>query len=348
MDNSYQIRRKRTKTTRPVIFSTWSSGVFNAGNQIVDQTLIPADKYQLSLQESEIRYRRLFEAAQDGILILDANTGLITDVNPYLIKMLGYSQEELVTKKLWEVGAFKDVEANFSAFRALQKEEYIRYGNLPLRSKNGQLIQVEFVSNVYIVGTEKVIQCNIRNITEQKQAQDALLKSEATLRELSVRDHLTGLFNRRYLEETLKREMLWAKRKNVLLGVIMIDIDKFKNSNDTYGHAAGDFILKEVGRIILGQIRGEDVLSRYGGDEFVIVLPDITKGAIVQRAERIREEVFHHKFRFRRKNIKGLSLSIGVASFPKDGNTIEALLQSVDNALYQAKHKGRNGVVETD
>lgn len=196
------------------------------------------------------------------------------------------------------------------------------------------------------MGTEKVIQCNIRNITEQKQAQDALRKSEAALRELSVRDHLTGLFNRRYLEETLQREMLRAKRKNVLLGVIMIDIDKFKNSNDTYGHAAGDYILKEVGNIILGQIRGEDVLSRYGGDEFVIVLPEISRGAIIERAERMREEVIQHQFRFRRKNIKGLSLSIGVASFPKDGNTIETLLRSVDLALYQAKQKGRNRVVE--
>ncbi len=150
---------------------------------------------RLSLQESELRYRRLFEAAQDGILILDAESGLITDVNPYLMEMLGYSREEFLKRKLWEVGAFKDVEASEAAFRDLQAKEYIRYKNLPLRTKAGRLIQVEFVSNVYLVGNEKVIQCNIRNITEQKQAQDALLKSEAAFREQSVRDYLTGLFN---------------------------------------------------------------------------------------------------------------------------------------------------------
>jgi PAS domain S-box-containing protein len=110
---------------------------------------------RLSLQESELRYRRLFEAAQDGILILNAESGLITDVNPYLIEMLGYSREEFLERKLWEVGAFKDVEASEAAFRDLQIKEYIRYKDLPLRTKAGRLIQVEFVSNVYLVGNEK-------------------------------------------------------------------------------------------------------------------------------------------------------------------------------------------------
>src|SRR5512134_3672537 len=99
------------------------------------------------LKTSEIRYRRLFEAAQDGILILDAETGAITDVNPFLIDMLGYSREEFIRKKLWDVGAFQDTKASKDAFQALQKNEYIRYKDLPLRSKDGRLIKVEFVSN---------------------------------------------------------------------------------------------------------------------------------------------------------------------------------------------------------
>jgi PAS domain S-box-containing protein len=100
------------------------------------------------IKTSELRYRRLFEAAQDGILLLDAETGMITDVNPFLVKMLGYTREEFVEKRLWEVGAFKDIEASQKAFEALQKNEYIRYEDLPLRAKNGNLIDVEFVSNV--------------------------------------------------------------------------------------------------------------------------------------------------------------------------------------------------------
>jgi len=130
------------------------------------------------LKDSELRYRRLFEAAQDGILILDAKTGMIEDVNPYLIKMLGYSREEFVKKKLWEVGAFRDIEASKDAFEALQENEYIRYEDLPLKSKDGRLIQVEFVSNVYLVGDEKVIQCNIRDITEHRRVIVALRENE--------------------------------------------------------------------------------------------------------------------------------------------------------------------------
>ncbi len=136
------------------------------------------------LKDSELRYRRLFEAAEDGILILDAETGMIEDVNPFLINMLGYSREEFVEKKLWEVGAFKDIEASQNAFEALQISEYIRYEDLPLKTKDGHLIQVEFVSNVYLVEDEKVIQCNIRDITARKHAEDAMQGSEARYRRL--------------------------------------------------------------------------------------------------------------------------------------------------------------------
>ncbi|MBK5274679.1 MAG: PAS domain S-box protein [Desulfuromonadales bacterium] len=131
-----------------------------------------------SLRNSEIRYRRLFESAQDGILILNAETGAISDVNPFLIDMLGYSREEFVEKKLWEVGAFKDIEASRNSFLALKKNKFIRYENLPLKTKDGRLVQVEFVSNVYLVGDEKVIQCNIRDISDRKRAEAALRAKE--------------------------------------------------------------------------------------------------------------------------------------------------------------------------
>jgi diguanylate cyclase (GGDEF)-like protein/PAS domain S-box-containing protein len=294
---------------------------------------------------SELRYRRLFEAAQDGILILDAKTGAITDVNPYLIKMLGYSREEFIEKKLWEVGAFKDIEASKEAFEALQQNEYIRYEDLPLRAKNGKLMDVEFVSNVYLVGNEKVIQCNIRDISERKQAQDALLKSEALLREQSVRDHLTGLFNRRYLEETLERELLRASRKHLSLSIIMLDVDNFKQFNDTWGHAAGDVILRELGSLLINHVRGEDVACRYGGDEFMIILPDISQEITRQRAEILCEHARHNHIQFEGQTLGTITLSLGIAVFPEDGSTSAMLLRSADAALYRAKHEGRNRVV---
>jgi len=136
--------------------------------------LLNGGEFVEKLKDSELRYRRLFEAAQDGILILNAETGMIEDVNPYLIKMLGYSREEFVEKKLWEVGAFRDIEASKDAFEALQNEQYIRYEDLPLKAKNGSLVQVEFISNVYLVSEEKIIQCNIRDITARKHAEEEI------------------------------------------------------------------------------------------------------------------------------------------------------------------------------
>ena len=297
------------------------------------------------LRTSELRYRRLFEAAQDGILILDAETGAITDVNPFLIKMLGYSRSEMMGKKLWEVGAFRDIEASREAFEALQKNEYIRYDDLPLRAKSGRLIDVEFVSNVYLVGGEKVIQCNIRDFTERKQAQDALLKSQALLREQSVRDHLTGLFNRRYMEETLERELLRAARKQLSLGIIMLDVDNLKRFNDTWGHAAGDEALRELSSLLLRQVRGEDIACRYGGDEFILILPDATLDVTRERAELICEHAKQFHLQFEGQRLAALTLSLGVATFPEQGATSTAILRAVDAALYHAKHEGRSRVV---
>jgi diguanylate cyclase (GGDEF)-like protein/PAS domain S-box-containing protein len=272
---------------------------------------------------------------------------MIEDVNPFLIKMLGYSRAEFVEKKLWEVGAFRDIEASQIAFEALQENEYIRYEDLPLRAKDGRLIQVEFVSTVYLVDNGKVIQCQIRDITSRKKIQDALIKSEALLREQSVRDHLTGLFNRRYMEETLERELLRAVRKQLSLGIIMLDIDDFKHINDTCGHAAGDEILRALGRLLLEQVRGEDIPCRYGGDEFIIVLPDVSRKVTRERADRICEQAkhFHLKLEDQPLELEAITLSLGVAVFPENGATSATLLRTVDVALYRAKHEGRGRVV---
>ncbi|MGE5463429.1 MAG: diguanylate cyclase [Syntrophothermus sp.] len=297
------------------------------------------------IKTSELRYRRLFEAAQDGILILDAQTGAITDVNPFLIKMLGYSREEFIQKKLWEVGAFQDIEASREAFKALQVDEYIRYEDLPLRAKNGRLVDVEFVSNVYLVGDERVIQCNIRDITARKQAEDALLKSQALLQEQSVRDHLTGLFNRRYMEETLEREILRASRKQLSLGIIMLDVDNLKLLNDTWGHAAGDEILRELGNLLFRHIRGEDIPCRYGGDEFILILPDASREVTRARAELICEYARHFHLQYEGQSLMPVTLSLGVALFPEHGVTSTEILKRVDAALYRAKSEGRSRVV---
>ena len=145
-----------------------------------------------AMKESETRYRRLFETAQDGILILDGETGQITDVNPFLINMLGYPHEEFLGKQLWEIGTFKDIASSKAAFSELQEKGYIRYEDLPLETKGGNKINVEFVSNVYLVNGNKVIQCNIRDITKRKNAENALHKAYEEL-ELRVRERTAEL-----------------------------------------------------------------------------------------------------------------------------------------------------------
>ena len=133
-----------------------------------------------ALKASEMRYRRLFETAQDGILILNADTGQIDDVNPFLTDLLGYTREQLLGNKLWEIGPFKDTKASKAEFRELQREAYVRYDDLPLETSAGKSINVEFVSNVYQVNGGKVIQCNIRDITKRKQAEEELRSNEVT------------------------------------------------------------------------------------------------------------------------------------------------------------------------
>lgn len=130
----------------------------------------------LSHDASELRYRRLFETAQDGILILNFATGQIEDANPFLITMLGYSREELIGKRLWEIGAVIDKKSSLEAFAVLQDKGYIRYEDLPLLSKSGGIVNVEFVSNAYSVNGDRVIQCNIRDITKRKQTDKQLLE----------------------------------------------------------------------------------------------------------------------------------------------------------------------------
>ncbi len=169
-----------------------------------------------ALKVSETRYRRLFETAQDGILLLDAETGQISDVNPFLTKMLGYSHEDFLGKKLWEIGAFKDIEASKAVFGELQAKGYVRYEDLPLETKDGRPIAVEFVSNVYLVDHHRVIQCNVRDITERKRIEAALQKAhnelEQRVEERTV-ELRTALSEIRMLKDQLEAENIYFRQE---------------------------------------------------------------------------------------------------------------------------------------
>ena len=160
------------------------SQVTDETNKVTQRNPVPDD-----LRASEIRYRRLFESARDGILILDAASRKITDVNPFMVELLGYSRDEFLGKELWEIGLFRDKDESRNAFQGLQATGYIRYEDLPLQTKAGNLWNVEFISNVYRENGRQVIQCNIRDITERKSIEERLKQSEQWLRSIFDASH---------------------------------------------------------------------------------------------------------------------------------------------------------------
>jgi diguanylate cyclase (GGDEF)-like protein/PAS domain S-box-containing protein len=171
------------------------------------------------------------------------------------------------------------------------------------------------------------------------------LKLRDDLRSQAIRDPLTGLFNRRYMEETLVREVRRASRHSTSVGIIMFDIDKMKPVNDRFGHDAGDLVLKALGRELLNLFRGEDVACRYGGDEFTIVLPEATLADVWRRAEQMRELVKKLNLVYDGKQLGPLTLSIGVAAYPDHGQTAERVLLASDAASYASKSEGGDRIM---
>ncbi|MGI9069267.1 MAG: PAS domain S-box protein [Pyrinomonadaceae bacterium] len=169
-------------------------------------------------RSSELRYRRLFESAKDGILILDGDSGRIVDANPYVAEMLRYTKEQLAGKELWEIGFFKDVAASRVAFAELQKEGYIRYEDLPLQTREGQVRQVEFVSNSYLVGEKRVIQCNIRDISERKEAETSLREANHSL-ELALKE-----LQQKSGELATMTQQLWQTSKLATMGELAASV----------------------------------------------------------------------------------------------------------------------------
>jgi diguanylate cyclase (GGDEF)-like protein/PAS domain S-box-containing protein len=285
--------------------------------------------YLQKLQASETRYRRLFETAQDGILILNAETGEIDDVNPYMINMLHYSHEEFLGMKLWEVSPFRDTVLNQAAFEELQDKGYIKYKDLPLETKEGKHVAVEFVSNVYKVNGNKVIQCNIRNITERKSL-------EAKLLAMSISDELTGLYNRRGFFTLARQQLKVAERTKQNMLLFFADLDQMKQINDTLGHQEGDKALVDIATILKEVFRESDIIGRMGGDEFAVLAIDTsdeTRDVLVNRLHNILDDYNRPEGR----NYQ-LSLSIGIAHYdPEKPSTLDELMAQADTLMYEEK-----------
>jgi len=171
------------------------------------------------------------------------------------------------------------------------------------------------------------------------------LRLRESLKNQAIKDPLTGLFNRRFLMEAFTREITRASRKKSTISVVMIDIDHFKKFNDEWGHAAGDELLTRLGKFFIENIRGSDIACRYGGEEFVILMPEMNSSTAFNRTDRMREDVKKLKVHYDNQLLPHIALSIGISEYPANGEDVDDLLRLADEALYKAKQEGRDRVV---
>lgn len=319
------------------------------------------------LAESEARYRMLAENSHDVIWTLDIPSRRFTYVSPSVVDLRGYTVKEALAQTLVETltdesaaRVERDIAQRLQQMLAGERRTQVVVRELDQRCKDGSVVSTEVVSSYLLDadGAPRTILGITRNVSERKAAEQALRDSnqqmqaqleeigrlQAALREQAVRDPLTGLYNRRYLDETLEREVSRARRELAPLSVVMLDIDHFKRINDTYGHQVGDEVLKLLGRTLLGDIRLEDVACRYGGEEFLILLPAMPLDTALARAEGWRRAVTSLALA-RDGQLVRFTISLGVAAFPQHGATPDELTRCADQALYRAKHEGRDRVV---
>jgi len=185
----------------------------------------------------------------------------------------------------------------------------------------------------------------VKTLGEQVALALANIRLRGTLREQSSRDPLTGLFNRRYMEESLDREVRRAAREGYGLGLLMADLDKFKQLNDAFGHLAGDDVLRKIGSFLATAVRGEDVACRFGGEEFVVILPKASLDDTRRRAEALRDGIKSYQPDEPNRLYPPVTMSVGVAAYPEHGTSVEQLILAADSAMYRAKAQGRDRVV---
>jgi diguanylate cyclase (GGDEF)-like protein len=208
-----------------------------------------------------------------------------------------------------------------------------------LAHENQQLIASLSSKNQALLEMNRELEAKIHERTHE------LAEANTRLAQLAVTDGLTGLYNHRHLHERLTLEVERSQRSGLPLSLLMLDVDHFKQFNDTFGHPAGDEVLRQLARVLTDTRRANDVVARYGGEEFAVILVDTAKFTAAKVAERVRERIAAHDFSEAAQKASKISVSIGVATFPEDGTDAEGLVRSADTALYAAKRAGRNRVV---
>lgn len=296
----------------------------------------------------------LIENMRDGILVLDAQNRIV-DMNPAMENFIEKKVDFYMGKNAFEVFEtwmektdllLHGLETRAELQVPKDPSRYLDLRVTPLYDKkqllNGHLMVFHDITE------RKQVEKRLRYVNDRLQTQlieIGVLQSK--LREQTLRDPLTNLFNRRYLEETLERELARAAREDYSVCVIMIDLDHFKRINDTYGHEAGDEVLKTLAITLSEQCRRGDFACRYGGEEFVVIMPNINMDTAYERAEHIRQSLISLHVPYGHYNLT-VTLSMGIACYPINGGTREAILRAADQAMYGAKEAGRDHILSYD
>lgn len=295
-----------------------------------------------SLRESEERYRAIYQHAAEGILLIDFS-GKIVECNPQIERMLGYRGEQLVDRDIHSLFHPKDLEKQPSQLNKLIEGKVV-FIERRLQTSQGIYLHCE-QSGKRI--SDRLIILLYRDISERKIAEKALERANMMLQQQAEQDGLTGIPNRRKFDTMMESEWQRMKRDKKLLGVILCDIDCFKQYNDHYGHQKGDDCLRTVAKALSSSVhRPGDLVARYGGEEFVALLPDTSIEGCLNIAERMRVSIENLKIEHLQSTVTPiLTMSFGVsANYPEGDFNPTSLLGPADSALYKAKGKGRNVV----
>jgi diguanylate cyclase (GGDEF)-like protein/PAS domain S-box-containing protein len=319
------------------------------------------------LRSSEERYRRLAEQSKDVIWTIDLASMRFTYISPAVERGRGFTAEEVMANPMSAAMTPESyervktiIDEHLTRISAGDRSALSAMTEIDQPHKHGGTIATEVVASFLLddngkpvtvlgvardISQRRAVEDRLRAANDKLQNQlDEIQRLQAALQEQAIRDSLTGCFNRRYLDETLERELWRARREGYPLALLILDLDHFKQINDTYGHQAGDEALKEVARALQADTRHEDVLCRYGGEEFVILMPRMPLEIATQRAERWRQMIGSVCVRHGSIELN-VTASIGLAAYPEHGKVPDELTQAADLALYLAKHQGRNRVV---
>lgn len=311
----------------------------------LESALRENEKINRALRESEAKFRGVVSQSLVGIVLIE--DGVISYTNAKFAEIFAYGENEVLGLRPVDFAVELDRPkvAEYVRKRISRETDNVNYVFRGL-CKDGTQIDVECHGGGMDIGGKRLLISLVMDITERTRAQQELRALQEELQELSTHDPLTGLYNRRYLEVTLGRELLAAQRHGYPVSVIMSDLDHFKVVNDSHGHLAGDAVLRVFGSLMKKHARGSDIYCRYGGEEFLLVLPGMAQGPAIDRAEQLRCELASAAVPYGQSLI-AVTASFGVATFPSDGNSGDELIAAADKVLYAAKATGRNRVCAT-